>query len=397
MFRLLTVCIAFFGLGVVLPSSVNPSDLIPLRKSPVELLDDRAPAGKPFIFTITIPKEMGSTDFQFQVRFKAGENDIAAQAHVQGEEEKSDEVIYTIQAMVPGYKELFNGVASTWSEPWWSARRAQLEVRVDEYSPSYEALFAVPHRGWATFWGVFALLGLLLVSALMKPILFPKDRRFGGGDGDEREAMWKERKPIQRLLLYPLEFAVTPIGSYSISISQILYWTGIVIFGSIYVFLVRGGFLNVNAQVLTLLGISGGTALAAKANAVVRSRNIPEEFFKGLTRTRIPKLRDLICTGGSPNIFKFQIFAFTIINGILVLKQLYTGFNFPVIPEEQLVLMGISSAVYLGNEITSGNIWETIEKKVQQAREAKKNGDNTTYKALSKEVKDLLASIYSAD
>jgi len=371
--------------------------MIPLRKNPVEILDHRAPAGKPFTFTITLPKEMGGTDIQFQVRFKAGENVIDAQAVVQKEDAKGNEVIYTIEAMVPDYDDLFEKVESRWSEPWWSARRAQLEIVVNGLLPPFEASFAVPGRGWATFWGVTVLLLLLFGSALMKPELFPEDKRFGGGADDNRAQKWRQRTTIQRLVLYPLEFAVTPIGSYSISIAQILYWTGIVIFGSIYVFLVRGEFLNVSAQVLTLLGISGGTALAAKANAVIRSRDIPEEFFKGLKRTKTPKLRDLICTGGSPNIFKFQIFAFTIINGILVLKQLYTDFNFPVIPNEQLTLMGISSAVYLGNEIASGNIWETIEKKVDAATKAKEKGDNAAYKGLAKEVGDLLASIYGAD
>jgi hypothetical protein len=388
---------ALFSLGVVFPGSVNPSDMIPLRKNAVRLVDHRAPAGKLFTFTISVPEEMGGHDVHFQVRFKAGENDIAAQGYVEDKRIKNNEVIYTIEAVVPDYDELFKEVESGWSEPWWSARRAQLEITVDEFSPSYETAFAIPHRGWATFWGVFVLFALLLVSALMKPNLFPKDKRFGDGHDDKRVERWKERTPTQRLLLYPLEFAVTPISSYSISISQIIFWTGIVIFGSVYVFLVRGGFLNVSGQVLTLLGISGGTAVAAKANAVVRSRDIPEEFFKGLERTKTPMLRDLICTGGSPNIFKFQIFAFTIINGILVLKQLYAGFNFPVIPDEQLTLMGISSAVYLGNEIASGNIWETIGKKGEQAREGEKKGDNTAHKALSKEIGDLLASIYSAD
>lgn len=229
----------------------------------------------------------------------------------------------------------------------------------------------------------------------MKPNPFPTDTRF---KADTRAKQWKDQRPswLSRILLYPLHFAITPIGTYSISVAQIMFWTAIVIFASIYVFFIRSEFLHVSEQVLTLLGISGGTALVAKANAVVRSREIPAEFFKGVDRTRIPRLRDLICIGGIPSIFKFQIFAFTLINGVLVIKQLYSHFNFPVIPNEQLILMGISSGVYLGNEITWENIWDTMKKKLDEAKDASDKGDTETSKHLKDEITKLLKSIYSA-
>ena len=263
----------------------------------------------------------------------------------------------------------------------------------DNYENSFS--FAIPLRKAATFWGVLVLVIFLVIVALMKPNLFPTDARF---NADTRAKKWKEQNHFwfSRLLLYPLHFAITPIGTYSISIAQIVFWTAIVIFASIYVFFIRSEFLHVSEQVLILLGISGGTALAAKANAVVRSQEIPAEFFKGVDRTRIPRLRDLICIGGIPSIFKFQIFAFTLINGIFVLKQLYFHFNFPVIPDKQLILMGISSGVYLGNEITWENIWDAMKKKVDEAKDSSNKGDTKTSNVLKKEIQKLLKSIYSA-
>jgi hypothetical protein len=58
--------------------------------------------------------------------------------------------------------------------------------------------------------------------------------------------------------------------------------------------------------------------------------------------------------------------------------------------------MGISSGVYLGNEITWENIWDAMKKKVDEAKDASNKGDTKTSNALKKEIQKLLKSIYSA-
>jgi len=390
-------CIFVLAFLTIASGVTYSQETMPLRKNPIDLVDDRAPSGKPFTFAITLPKEAVNQKVSFQVYFTAGENKITTSAYVDKEEAKGNEVVYTVKAIVPKYEDIFKKVDKRWHEGWWSARQARVNISTRVAQDTYENSFpfAIPLRKTATFWGVLVLVILLVIIALMKPNPFPKDTRF---KADTRAKQWKDQHPswLSRLLLYPLHFAITPIGTYSISVAQIVFWTAIVIFASIYVFFIRSEFLHVSEQVLTLLGISGGTALAAKANAVVRSREIPAEFFKGVDRTRIPRPRDLICIGGIPNIFKFQIFAFTLINGILVLKQLYFHFNFPVIPDGQLILMGISSGVYLGNEITWENIWDTMKKKLDEAKEASKRGDTKASDDLKDEIPKLLESIYSA-
>jgi hypothetical protein len=393
-------CIFFLAFLIIASGVTYSQEMMPLQKSPIDLVDDRAPSGKPFTFTITLPKEKQNEKVWFTVYFTAGKDTIETSAHVDKEEAKGNEVIYTVKAIVPKYEEIFKKVNKRWwHEGWWSARQARVNISAGVAQDTYENSFpfAIPLRKTATFWGVLVVVILLVIIALMKPNPFPTDTRFDDGKGDKRAKEWKEQHPswISRLLLYPLHFAITPIGTYSISVAQIVFWTAIVIFASIYVFFIRSEFLHVSEQVLTLLGISGGTALFAKANAVVRSREIPAEFFKGIQRTRIPRLRDLICIGGSPNIFKFQILAFTLINGIFVLKQLYTDFDFPVIPDGQLILMGISSGVYLGNEIAWENIWNTMKKKLDEAKDASDRGDTEASTALKDEIPKLLKSIYS--
>jgi len=390
-------CISFSVLLIIASGVTYSQDMMPLQKSPIDLVDDRAPSGKPFTFTITLPKERQNEKVWFAVYFTAGEEKIETSAHIDKEEAKGNEVIYTVKAVVPKYEDIFKKVERKWHEGWWSARRARVNIstRVAQADYKNSFPFAIPLRKTATFWGILVLVILLVIIALMNPNPFPTDTRF---KADTRAQKWRDQHPswLSRLLLYPLYFAITPIGTYSISVAQITFWTAIVIFASIYVFFIRSEFLHVSEQVLTLLGISGGTALFAKANAVVRSREIPAEFFKGVDRTRIPRLRDLICIGGIPNIFKFQIFAFTLINGILVLKQLYADFNFPVIPDGQLILMGISSGVYLGNEIAWENIWDTMKKKFEEAKDASDRGDTKASNDLKKDIPKLLKSIYSA-
>lgn len=369
-----------------------------LQENPIGLLEDRAPSGKSFEFTTTLARD--TDEGSYEVFFSAGDNRVGAYASVEKKEKKGDKFIYTVRSIVPSYEEIFKAVERKWHEGWWSARRAHLQIKIstgrDVYESSFE--FAVPLRITGTLWGIAVLFLLYLVISMTTLNLFPKDRRFDAGSNDKRIKTWEalHPSPFVRRLIAPFHLAATPIGSYSISASQIIFWSAIVIFSSVYVFYCRSDFLMLTGQVLTLLGLSGGTALAAKGNALVKYRDIPDDFFQGIQRTRVPRFEDLVCISGIPNVFKFQIFAFTLVNGIIVLKQLYTSFNFPVIPAGQLTLMGISSGVYLGNEIIRENEWEAISKKVKEANEARTT-DVPKFNRLKNEINGSLESIYKAE
>lgn len=366
-----------------------------LRENPVTILESRAPSGKSFEFTITLARntDVGS----YEIFFVAGKNRVGATASVGKKEKDGDKFVYTVRGRVPPYDEIFKDVERKWFEGWWSARRARIEIKVSAGPDTYETVseFAVPLRLAATGWGIVILLILYMIIVCTKLNLFPTDGRFNGGKDDKRNEEWKKLhpSPFIRRIISPFHLAASPIGNYSISSAQIMFWTAIVIFASIYVFLCRSDFLMVTGQVLTLLGISGGTALAAKGNAVVRDRDIADEFFQGVARTRVPRFRDLFSISGIPNIFKFQIFAFTLVNGIIVLKQLYTSFSFPTIPEEQLILMGISNGMYLGNEIIHKNNWETIHKLITEANDVRAS-DRTKFNKIKNDIRGMLKSIY---
>lgn len=85
---------------------------------------------------------------------------------------------------------------------------------------------------------------------------------------DRSSEEWEKKETWKKFILYPLNFAITPMGSYSISLTQIIIWTYVTIFGLVYVYWLTGSFLDITSQVLMLLGIGGGTAISSKMHSV---------------------------------------------------------------------------------------------------------------------------------
>lgn len=279
------------------------------------------------------------------------------------------------------------------------------KYQVDQTTRLYLKL---PDPFWAGFWGVSALLLSFVLIGLLKPQAISKEADVF--EKDESKADWENTSKLKRVLLYPLNFAVTPLGSYSISLMQILFWTFITIFGLVYVHHISEEFLVITPQVLMLLGIGGGTALGAKMNARSNVLDIPSYYLKFVTKKRIPKLKDIISIGGQPNIFKFQMLAFTLITGCYVVVDIIKNYAFPEIPENMITMTGISSLIYLGNEVTIKSVWDQIkeQKKEIDAYEpfqklpdkTKKEIEalaqkNSEFNRMFEEMKRLLNSIYS--
>ena len=217
----------------------------------------------------------------------------------------------------------------------------------------------LPDPKWAGFWGVVIVLLFFILIRLLKPQAISKSEELF--EVDESEEKWKDTNKLYKFFLYPLNFAVTPIGGYSISLVQIIFWTFITIFGLVYVHRISEDFLVITPQVLTLLGIGGGTALGAKMNARSNLFNIPSYYLRFVTRKRIPKLKDIISIDGQPNIFKFQMLAFTLIIGCFVIVDILKNYSFPEIPDNMVLMMGISNLIYLGNEVTIKSVWDQIK------------------------------------
>ncbi len=146
--------------------------------------------------------------------------------------------------------------------------------------------------------------------------------------------------------------------------------------------------------------------MAAKINALSRIYDVPSKYLSLVERTRTPKLKDLISIGGQPNIFKFQMFAFTLLTGYIVIVEILKSHSFPIIPSSLITMMGVSSLIYLGNEVSHKDAWDKIEKKIKiiESKAEKGNINISSRQEIEKsgipeveELKGLLEEIYSGE
>ncbi len=201
------------------------------------------------------------------------------------------------------------------------------------------------------------LVGLILIFVLAGALYGFKQR----GEGSKT---WR--------LARPMSFAKTPLGTYSISLAQALFWTSILIWAGIFVSYSRYELVLVPTQMLVLAGIAGSTALTAKAAAMVRIREIPQQYQR-LVKVREPRWGDMISIGGQPNLFKFQIFAFTLIVGAQVILSIFKTGTFPHLDDNILALMGISGGAYVANELAGPSKWKDIREKLTKLKKLKED------------------------
>lgn len=309
--------------------------------NPITFLETKAPAGKSFKIKIPVDKLDKEKD-RVHVYFLNNSEPIFSPSLPVGDKQKPEDSFYIFKPMVP------------------DSLKGKVYVTafiIDKKEKILKAYNITKFRVSNQLFAFLLAAGLTILVIYLIALLIRSDGK--------RAPWWAA----------PLDFTVTPLHRYSISLLQILIWTTITIFSYIYVYWIRGQFIHFTEQILTLLGISGATALSAKAIAVVRFREIPDKYYKngnGIDLRdfkRKPNFSDYVCIGNIPNLFKFQMLGFTIITAIIVIKELIKTSNFPVIPNGLLKLMGISAGTYVGNEVATENVWAKIKEKVDQAEE----------------------------
>ncbi|MDQ2946845.1 MAG: hypothetical protein M3Y27_13030 [Acidobacteriota bacterium] len=144
-------------------------------------------------------------------------------------------------------------------------------------------------------------------------------------------------------------------NSYSLSKFQLMMFSATFIFGYVYVMLSRlfvqwqFSLPDVPTTIAGLLGVSGGTVIAATALTAGRGSK-----GAGLQH---PTWADMISTGGVVVPERFQFFVWTIIacfgfTVMLIGQDPGKLSNFPDIPTGLLYLMGVSAGGYLGGKAT---------------------------------------------
>ena len=154
---------------------------------------------------------------------------------------------------------------------------------------------------------------------------------------------------------------------YSLSRSQILFWTVIVLVSYIFIWLTTGDTNTVTGSTLILLAISSATALSARvidtssaagtapnaqtiqnANLSAESsaqQNLKPGSFEPSTGSF---WRDIMGAKSQDSIHRLQIAAWTIVLGIIFISSVWAYMEMPEFNAQLLTLMGISSGTYIG-------------------------------------------------
>ena len=214
-----------------------------------------------------------------------------------------------------------------------SVRNGKLEVTVMRY-PSY------------TTTGLLVILALLLTVLLLGLVyaLTKASKSLKTPQKPTRKGL-KKLNPVEQMLLD------RETNSFSLARAQFLWWLTIIIFGFIFLFIGRGlaqevwDFFPISGFAFTF-SISLGTLLGAQVTSQIRGNKGSGEIH--------PSYSDLIEHGGVIALERVQQIIWNIVVGIafvIILIGTYaTASALPTIPNELLVLMGISSAGYIGGK-----------------------------------------------
>ncbi|MBV8519809.1 MAG: hypothetical protein JO197_20630 [Acidobacteria bacterium] len=131
---------------------------------------------------------------------------------------------------------------------------------------------------------------------------------------------------------------------FSLARTQMAFWFFLVLCGYVFCWLITKELDTITASVLALIGIGSGTALGG---ALIDTNASP-----GAQLTAQPSqgfLRDVLGeTGGGISLYRFQMFVWTFVLGIIFVSSVYAQLAMPDFNATLLGLMGISSGTYLG-------------------------------------------------
>jgi hypothetical protein len=152
---------------------------------------------------------------------------------------------------------------------------------------------------------------------------------------------------------YPEYMSPPGKKSFSLSRSQMLFWTSLALVAYVFIWLTTGDMNSVTDSVLILMGISSATALGGQ----MVTSNTP-----GMTSAAVISSgsywKDIVYGSNDVDIHRFQIVAWTILLGIVFIYSVYAELSMPTFSITLLTLMGISSGTYLGIKMKEKNYKE---------------------------------------
>lgn len=128
---------------------------------------------------------------------------------------------------------------------------------------------------------------------------------------------------------------------FSLSRSQLAWWTYIILASYLFIYLVTGETELLNFTAVTLLGISAGTTavgttIDSSESAKDRHQNNESQGW----------LTDILSDSGGISIHRLQSLIFNLIFGIIFIRYVVSNFAMPEFSDNQLILLGLSAGTY---------------------------------------------------
>jgi len=158
------------------------------------------------------------------------------------------------------------------------------------------------------------------------------------------------------LLRDPVPAPAGQLPPYSLSRFQLGFWTLLVLAAYVFIWMVTAQLDTITGSVLVLLGIGSGTALGATLidsgkTAPAGSSPPAEPAAPAQPTASRGFLTDLLSDANGVSIYRFQLFAWTLILGVIFCASVYDGLQMPQFSTTLLGLMGLSSGTYLGFKV----------------------------------------------
>jgi hypothetical protein len=135
---------------------------------------------------------------------------------------------------------------------------------------------------------------------------------------------------------------------YSLSLFQMAFWFFLVIASYVFIWLICDELNTITDSVLGLIGIGAATAVGAR---LINDRSAGSA---DAPVTGHGFVNDVISDKTGVSIHRLQMFAWTLVLGVIFIASVYNDLSMPEFSATLLGLMGISSGTYLGVKTTAG-------------------------------------------
>lgn len=202
-------------------------------------------------------------------------------------------------------------------------------------------------------------------------------------------AVWALGRVGEKYSFDPVYLTSNRMDKASLSQLQVFGFTLLVLGLLTYYLLVTRQLSDISPDILLLLGISAGGAIGSKITDTTKNRlsfenwawlrhqgwlTVYEEGYSDSSQKTTQNARwgDLLKTGESFDIYKFQLAVFSLLVGIALLIGDLSQLAAFKIPEHILYLLGLSNVVYIGGKAIAPNAFGELDKKVSELRGAER-------------------------